>query len=187
MHFGLVHFLNFDTYLIDQIRRKYDPTADLIAPHITILFAIPDKIKKAFLVDHIEEILKHWKSFPIHIRGFEKSWDHWLLLVLKEGNTAIKKLYHEMYSGSLLAYKRDDIQFIPHISLGLFVEEMAHYDYENPQRMKLATSKYRKALAEAKSLNLDFRSVFDRLQLIRLDDNFSQIEKGKEFFLAKSD
>ena len=183
MYFGLAHFLNFDTHLIDRIRQKYDPTVDLIAPHITVLFPIHDTIKKSVLATHINKILKNWPPFQIHICGLCKSWDHWLLLGIEEGNAEVKDLYHEIYSGPLVTYKRDDIDFIPHISLGLFAKQSSSYDYTNPKELIFDKHSYDNALREAESLNLNYNSVFDKLNLVILSDDFSKIDKGENFFL----
>jgi 2'-5' RNA ligase len=86
MYYGLVHFPKIDIKHIDLLRKKYDPTVDLIQPHITIMFPVPDEVGEAALVQHIERVLKPWKPIPIRTRGFHKSWDHWLFLTLEEGN-----------------------------------------------------------------------------------------------------
>jgi hypothetical protein len=183
MYYGLCHFLNFDTHLIDQIRRKYDPTVNLIEPHIGVLFSVPGHIGEGALIEHTNTVLRSWHSFPIRIHGLLKSWDHWLLLVLEKGNAEVSGLHRDIYSGILADYRRKDIEFIPHIALGLFVEQTAAYDYKNPRQMKCDVRKYEAALREAESLGLDFDTVFDTLQLIKLSDDFSQAVKGREFSL----
>ncbi|MFQ5769749.1 MAG: 2'-5' RNA ligase family protein [bacterium] len=86
MYYRLVYYLDIDSKLINQIRKKYDPTIAVIAPHITIMFPIPESVGKGELVQHIESVLKYGQSFPFHLLGLQKSWDHWLFLTLAEGN-----------------------------------------------------------------------------------------------------
>ena len=184
MNYALLHFLSFDTKSIDHLRKKYDPTADIIKPHITILFPVPSTVGERLLVKHIESVLKQWTPFSIRIRGFHKSWDHWLFLVVEEGNAEIVKLYKKIYTGILTPFRRDDIRFIPHIGLGLFVRNAAVYEFNDPKQLEFDYRKYKRALEEAKSLDLDFKCLVDKLHLVKLTDDFSHIEKSKEFLFG---
>jgi 2'-5' RNA ligase len=183
MYYGLVHFPNINTELIDRVRKKYDPTVDMIKPHITVMFPIPDEIDEIELIDHISSILNKWKAFPIQIRGLKISWDHWLFLVLEQGNDDVVRLNRDIYSGMLAKYQREDMEFIPHISLGLFTEHNDNYDYNDPKKMNLDSHKYAVALKEVESLNLDFHTDFAKLQLLKINDMFTSISKVQEFLL----
>jgi len=183
MYYALVYFPNIDTSHINQFRRKYDPTVDLIEPHITILFPVLDTVSGKSMVEHINNVLETWSPFQIHIHGFHKSWDHWLFLTLEEGGINIIRLNREIYSGILAPYRRDDIKYIPHIGLGLFVKNGADYNLKNPQQLEFDEVKYEAALKEVKTLGLDFKCTLDKLQLVSIADDFSHIERGKEFLL----
>ena len=183
MYYGMVHYPAIDYKLINRIRRKYDPTVDLIEPHITILFPVPESIGEQALIHHIKYVLKNHKPFPLHICGFRKSWDHWLLLTLAEGNLEVINLYRETYTGILAKYGRKDLEFIPHISLGLFVKEGVHYDFNNPQHLEFDEQRYKEALQEAEALGLDFKCVIDKVHLVKLTNYFSRIVWSKEFIL----
>lgn len=185
MYYGLVHFPNIDTELIDHVRKKYDPTVDMIEPHITVMFPISDDIDEIELIDHISSILNKWNAFSIQIRGLIKSWDHWLFLTLEQGNDDVVRLNRDIYSGMLAKYQREDIEFIPHISLGLFTEHNDNYDFNDPKKMNLDSHKYEVALKEVESLNLDFHTDFTKLHLIKINDSFTNISKGKAFYLNK--
>src|SRR4051812_37708394 len=76
MFCALIHYLSIDTVNINQLRRKYDPQVDLIAPHITIVFPMRESIGEQRLVSHIEKVLLEWKPFPIHLKGLYRSWDN---------------------------------------------------------------------------------------------------------------
>jgi len=122
MYYALVCYSEIEFQHINIIRKKYDPTFNIVDPHITILFPVPETVGQENLINHITTIVKNQRPFPIHIYGFEKSWDNWLFLCLKRGNDEIVSLYKELYKGILQKYQRSDIEFIPHISLGLFVK-----------------------------------------------------------------
>ena len=180
MPYGLVYYPNFDIAGLDEIRRRHDPTVDLIAPHLGIMFLVPDSVGDGNVVRHLEGILKRWQPFPIRIHGLTKSPDHWLLLMLQEGNAEVLQLYDEIYSGPIASFRRNDIEFIPHVAIGLFAKNPACYDHQDPKALQLNEQSYAEAVAEAESLGVDVRCVVGKLQLIRFNDELSQIVSTRE-------
>lgn len=160
---------------IQAFRRKYDSFVDYWEPHIPFIFKIPcSEIEETELTGHIKSVLKKWKPFHIRIGGFEKSWDHWLLLLLKEGNEKVIALHDELYTGILSSYLRKDIEFIPHIGLALFVRKDSGFNVMDPKVVDFDEKLYHQALAEAESLKIDSSEIIDRLFLNRV------ILKGKK-------
>ena len=186
MYYAVAYFPTFDPEPINRIRKKYDPTTPIIEPHIAIVFPVPESVGEDNLARHVEGILSSWVSFPVRIRGFRKSFDHWLFLTLDEGYDDVVRLYREMYTGILEKYRRDDIEFIPHISLGLFLEEGTAYDLEHPQSMQFDERGYEKALEEAQEQGLDFRCVVDNLHLIEISDDIMEWHGGKRASLDEN-
>jgi hypothetical protein len=179
MHYTLVYNPKFDKRTeknIEAFRRKFDSFVDYWEPHIPFVFPVPcSEIDETELVGHIKSVLKKWKPFPIHISGFTKSWDHWLLLVLKEGYEKVIALHDELYTDILSPYLRRDLEFIPHIGLALFARRDAGYNALNPKVVDFDEKLYRQALAEAESLKIDSFNIIDRLLLDRV------ILKGREY------
>src|SRR2546423_10142566 len=101
MAYALIHYPAIDPERINQLRRKCDPQFNLIAPHITIMFPVPDSIGEIGLVSHIGSVLRHWKPFPFHLKGFQKSWDEYLFLTLVEGEADVIRLHDDIYTGLL--------------------------------------------------------------------------------------
>lgn len=184
MYYGLVHFPDIDTASINQLRRKYDPTVDRIAPHITIMFPVPDAVDLPVLVQHIEQVLADRPAFPLRLKGLVKSWDHWLFLTVQTGNQAIIELNTAIYTGILQPYHRADLEFVPHVSLGLFVIDSG-YDHADPQQLAFDEDRYQIALREAEALNLDFTCTVDRLHLVAITDDFASITPVQAFTLSK--
>ena len=166
MKYALVHYPVVDQGLINQLRGKYDPQFHLIAPHITIVFPAPDSIGERGLVSHIESVLSHWEPFPIRLKGLQRSWDKYLFLLLNKGEWDVIRLHDEIYTGLLSEYRDEVRPFIPHVTLGAFSGK---------------NEEYAQALEEAERLNLDFECMLDRLHLIKVDDERSQIAWSKEF------
>jgi hypothetical protein len=172
LYYILVYNPKFDKKTEENIktfRRKYDQYADYWKPHITFMFPVPcSEITETKLAAHIKSVLKNWKPFPIRISDFTKSWDQWLLLLLKEGNEKAIALHDELYTGVLSPYLRKDIAYIPHIGLALFAKKDAGYNALKPKKVDFDKKLYRQALAEAESLNIDSSDTVDRLFLNRV-------------------
>ncbi|MFC1564758.1 2'-5' RNA ligase family protein [candidate division KSB1 bacterium] len=175
MYFGLVYFPENYCREIDRIRKKYDPTFDLIKPHITVMFPVPGSAGEERVRQHVKNILAKWKPFSIRAGCLERSWDNWLLLTLRDGSEKVIELYRYIYTGLLSDYCRRDIEFVPHISLGLFIKDRAEYKLKDPQKVELDKEKFDKVYTEARALNLTFESMVDKLHLIELNDDFSEI------------
>ena len=171
MYYALVFYPQEETEPIARIRRKYDPMVDVIRPHVTVLFRVPDTLGEAQLVSHIEKVLRDCKPFVIRLGGFHKSRDHWLYLTLSEGGPTVKELYRALYTGILAEYRRDDIEFVPHLSLGLFVKEGPSYDWENPQESEFDEERYKAALRQAEALPLRSSFVVETLYLVKVPND----------------
>lgn len=102
-------------------------------------------------------------------------------MLLGEGNDKIIKLHDELYTNILSEHLRKDIEFIPHIGIGLFAKK--GYDLRNPKRVELDEEAYRNGLAEAKALNLDYTAEVTTLHLEELDDDYKEAKLIKEFIL----
>jgi 2'-5' RNA ligase len=168
MAYALIHYPAIDTAQINELRHKYDPQVDLLAPHITLVFPVLDSIGEAGLVAHIGNVLRNWRQFPLRLQGLKQSWDNCLFLLLQEGNAEVIHLHDELYTGMLAPYLRQDISYVPHVTLGSFADDA-----------ELCSQ----ALSEAEHCPLDYRCVVDRLHLVRVNDDRSGIIWSKEFLL----
>lgn len=167
MKHSLLFYPKFDRKTEDDIesfRRKYDPFVDHWEPHIPFIFPVPgNRVKEEEFMQHVRAVLKNWKPFPIRLGGFEKSWDHWLLLLLKEGNEKVIALHDELYTGILAPYLRKDIKFIPHIGIALFVGKDSGYSVLDPKKVAYDAELYARALKEAEALEIDSFDTVDKL------------------------
>jgi len=67
-----------------------------------------------------------------------------------------------------LPYLRRDIEYIPHIGIGLFVRKDAGYDVLDPKKVDFDAKLYSQALKEAESLEIDSFDTVDRLVLNKI-------------------
>ncbi|MEH2062920.1 MAG: 2'-5' RNA ligase family protein [Nostoc sp.] len=169
MSYALVHYPNINTEDINQIRQKYDPQVDLIDPHITLVFPTIESINKKNLILHIDSILSKWKIFSICLKGLQKSWDEYMFLMVEEGKVDMVKLHNELYTGILAEYFRENLPFVPHLTLGKFTKD---------------TDKFLQVLEEVQHLDLNYRCFIDKVNLINIDDKQRSIIWSKEFVLG---
>lgn len=181
MLYAFIYKLKTNISSIDQLRSKYDPYYNLIGPHITLIFPTPDSVSIKDLRDHVQQIVSKHTPFDIRLSGLDKSWDHWLNLLIKEGNQELINLHDELYMGVMAPFLRNDLPFVPHVGLGLFTQ--GSYSVFNPEPVELDDSQYRKALKEAEAINLDFRERIEGFELISLNDEGTKIEGREEFGL----
>ena len=165
MLYALVHYPAVELRHINRLRTKYDPQFRLIAPHITIMFPTPDSIGERKLVSHIEGVLHRWESFPIRLKGLQQSWDEYLFLLLNKGEEDVIRLRDEIYTGLLSECREEVRPFIPHVTLGAF---------------RAKSEEYAQALKEAEQLKFNYECMLDRLDLIKVNDERSQIVWSKE-------
>jgi 2'-5' RNA ligase len=168
MFYAIVHYLDIDTSQINQLRKKFDPQADLIAPHITVVFPVPESVGEQRLASHIDSVVRGWQPFPIRLKGLLKSWDDCLFLLLADGSANVIALHDEFYTGPVAQYRREDIPFIPHVTLGVFTND---------------ADLCAQVMMEAERMELDYQSYLDRLHLVKINDDRSRIVQSKEFLL----
>jgi len=185
MHYALVLYPEVEIERIQEIRREYDPTFDVIGAHVTVLFPVPETVGKAELVSHIESVLGDWKAFEIRLGGLVKSHDHWLFLTIGKGEREVKGLYQALYTGILAQYRRDDIEFVPHVALGLFVKDRATYDWNRAQDSEFDQENYDAALRDAERMQLDSGWMVRKLHLVKIPDDVLQWAGGERASFSK--
>src|SRR5215831_21017990 len=115
MIYSLVHFPNIDIARINQVRRLYDPQFDLIQPHITVMFPVPESVGEDKLIDHLRKVLCDTRSFPIQLQGLRKSPDDYLFLVVDKGKDDIVDLHSQINTGMLSDLSKTDLPYVPHV------------------------------------------------------------------------
>lgn len=168
MIYSLVHYPNIDIHQIDLFRRKYDPQVDLIRPHLTLVFPVSEPIGENKLISHVQSVLRERHPFQVHLTGLHKSSDDYLFLLVDEGKEEIVDMHEHLYSDLLADHRQAELTYTPHITLGVF---------------KQRRDEYQRAFDEAKQLDLNYRCVLDRLDLLKINDQRTQIVWSLQFDL----
>lgn len=115
-------FNNIDT--INNIRAKYDPLANYIAPHITIVFPFESDFTTYELKEHFNRSLKGIKKFNIMLNNITGDYrDGYLFLNVKKGNDNIIELHDKLYSGLLEKSLFRKVTYCPHLTVGKIFDQ----------------------------------------------------------------
>jgi len=163
-------------------KRLYEPYAGLLPEHVTFVFPVRESIGHLALEQHIITVLEPWKPFRIHFSRLMKTVDHWLFWIPEEGKEEAIGLHDELYTGILSEHLREDLPYTPHIGLGLFSRE--DYDFENPTaELTLDEDRYQQARKEFTEMNLDLWCTIDQLDLLSINDDFTECKRLHTFGL----
>ena len=103
---------------VEPYRHRFDPMADVFPAHVTLVFPFPTNLTVAQLASHIRRIVGNWPSLPVSFRDVEGILDEFVFLMVRDRADAIVALHDKLYLGILKAYLRDDIPYLPHVTLG---------------------------------------------------------------------
>ena len=111
-------FENMD--IIDCIRARFDPLANLVRPHITLVFPFESEMSNEMLSKVLTERLCDIAPFEIKLGGISKhidSFGNYLFLNILQGFEKIVSIHHLLYENE---FKEFDIglPYVPHMTVG---------------------------------------------------------------------
>jgi len=107
-----------DTAPIERLRRAYDPLADFIAPHITLVFPFTSAIATEALAAHMRRATRGLAPFEVTLREVTGHMEDYLFLNVKRGADQLVALHDQLYSGILTRYLAPEHTFTPHLTVG---------------------------------------------------------------------
>ena len=113
-------FSNLDR--IQTIRDKYDPLAQLIKPHITLVFPFRSSYSFEEMKDHVQHSLSGLHTFPLVMHNITGSQDEYLFLNVKQGNDDLIRIHDLLYAGLFSDSWSRRITYQPHITVGRIAE-----------------------------------------------------------------
>ncbi|MFE7377455.1 2'-5' RNA ligase family protein [Bacillus cereus] len=155
----LLFLNNMPISKIEDVRKKHDPLFGLIPPHITIVFPFESSISNDELKLHILNVTKGIQEIEIELANQITSEGEYFFLRVEKGKEQIEKLHDILYTGPLLQFLKEDIPYIPHITVG------------RKESAELATS----AAKEIPSFHEKLSCVIDRISVERIGENGESI------------
>ena len=126
---AIVIFPQFNNIrVINEIREKYDPLFEYIAPHITLVFPFESNILSNELDQHIMQSLGGIEKFNLSMKGITGSSDGYIFLDVKEGNDKIIEMHDRLYTGLLNEHHNRFTPYFPHLTLGRLKDEKKHQE-----------------------------------------------------------
>jgi 2'-5' RNA ligase len=112
-----VIFPHADTGDVELFRQRWDPLANSVAAHITVVFPFVWHSSIGALETFLgDAVLKH-PRFPVRLNGFAIWEDEYLFLLAREGADQISRLHHDLYAGLLPGLAAPRV-FVPHMTVG---------------------------------------------------------------------
>lgn len=144
---------------INAIREKYDPLADLIPPHVTLVFPFESHVSTDALAVHLQEAMVGLKPFRIVLSGVTGADGEYLFLNVKVGNDQIIRLHDKLYTGFLKQYLHRSLTYTPHLTVGR-VKDKQIFEF---------------ALAETEDWNEVFQTTVNQVVVERIDEHGNSI------------
>ena len=149
--------------IIDAIRQKYDPLANHVAPHITLVFPFESDLDTESLQKHLQEVCKEFKKFKLELGeiGRGEGYGYYLFLNVIEGKEMIVNLHNMLYGGVLKAYYPIWLNgnYTPHMTIGNFGSE---------EELEMA-------LKETKNIDVKFTTIVECVSVEIIDENEDSI------------
>ena len=151
--------------IIDKIREKYDPLANNVRPHITLVFPFESDISKVALQNNLLKSLEGVKCFNLtleEIIKIDNKFGLYLFLGVSEGTERVKELYQKLNSGIVKIYNSNWLnegEFMPHMTIGNFEDRNALND----------------AYTEVCSVKDSFSTLVEKISVEIIDENEDSI------------
>ena len=108
--------------IIDKIRNQYDPLANFVRPHITLVFPFKSPVSNEKLEQTLNMRLMPVKPFELKLGGISKQEDafgNYLFLDVLQGMEELCGIHQILYENE---FKKFDsgMPYVPHMTIGKF-------------------------------------------------------------------
>lgn len=112
---------------IATLRRRFDPLAERVRPHLTLVFPFESTLPAEPLRQHIAEAVRGLAPFPVRLASVTGHEGAYLFLNVKHGNDALIELHDRLYTGPLQPYLSREHTFTPHLTIGRLADADAFH------------------------------------------------------------
>lgn len=138
---------------LEEFRRRWDPLAERVGAHVTLMFPILDEISDDDLIAHVVSCVRGMQPFDILVQDITGTSEQYLFANVKQGNDPLIALHDRLYSGPLQRHLVRSQTFLPHVTVGRVVDRE---DFEA-------------ALAEAADARFSIRTRVTTLAVSKLE------------------
>ena len=100
------------------VRERFDPLAQEIPAHVTLVFPFEDTLSDAALEMHLRRALSGCARFAVTFGGITAHENEYLFLNVKRGNDAFIALHDALYTGPLARHLNRQHTYVPHVTVG---------------------------------------------------------------------
>lgn len=110
---------------INPLRQKYDPLANALPPHISILSPFEFSDLPQILYNHLRDVGETFAPIKVSITGWDsyRHIDYQLRLPVLAGKEELIDLHENLLTGALKYCPGQDKDYSPHIILGKFAHQ----------------------------------------------------------------
>jgi 2'-5' RNA ligase len=107
-----------DLVAVLPVRKRFDPLAEVIPAHITLVFPFEDDLVAEALRTHIDSMVQGIGPVSLRLAGITGFEGEYLYLNVKRGNDALIELHDRLYRGPLLRHLSRTHTYVPHLTVG---------------------------------------------------------------------
>jgi len=165
---AIVWFPSFENHkVIDRFRGANDPQAQLLPPHLTLVFPFHSRLTLDQIAAHVQKVLRAWPCFPVVMHGAWFAQNEFIGIATQVGSDALIEMHDRLYRGPLAEFLRTEFDYTPHITLARASE---------PTRYEALCT------ASAQVTKETFRDLMRSVTIIRESDD-EQWVREREVFL----
>lgn len=138
---------------IASVRDAFDPLAASLPPHLWLVFPFAGHLNATQLTAHIRRRTARWPQVPVVFSGIRNLKDEFVVLNARTGAASLVALHDRLYGGILAPFLRDDLAYLPHVTLARCGESKLFAHAEESAQSALA-GEYRAVLREVSLLRL---------------------------------
>jgi len=146
--------------IIDEIRERYDPLAERVRPHITLVFPFVSEIRASDLKIHLAQALCGIKPFEVTLSGITGDilFERFLFLNIDHGKSEIIEMHKRLYTGILEEFMPVWLKngaFFPHMTVGK-IDDREQFEI---------------AVEETKDRTESFKTIINKVSVEIIEEN----------------
>jgi 2'-5' RNA ligase len=104
--------------VIEELRREFDPLANVLAAHITLVFPFPAPTVPSAVIEHLQTSAESAAAFECTLAGVSAEPNGFLFLDVDTGADACRAFHERLYSGLLAKHRSTTHTYRPHVTIG---------------------------------------------------------------------